>query len=210
MLFLTLETTCDETAAAVIRDDLTVLGSALSTQDILHDRFRRRRSRTGLAGSCRADPAGHRRGLRQAGVGLAEIGAVAVANAPGLAGSLLVGLAAAKSLCVALGVPLIAVNHLHAHIYACRLAGGARCFPLRRPIASGGHTSLYTADPLHFELLGGTIDDAAGEAFDKVASMLGLPYPGGPSIDLRPAAAIRGRIVPSLVGERAQSTRIQL
>jgi N6-L-threonylcarbamoyladenine synthase len=184
MLFLTLETTCDETAAAVIRDDLVVLGSALATQDILHERF------GGVVPELASRAHVERilpvidEALRQAGVGLAEIGAVAVANAPGLAGSLLVGLAAAKSLCVALGVPLLAVNHLHAHIYACRLAGGAGVFPCVGLIASGGHTSLYECpDPLHFELLGGTIDDAAGEAFDKVASMLGLPYPGGPSIE---------------------------
>ena len=184
MLFLTLETTCDETAAAVIRDDLAVLGSALATQDILHERF------GGVVPELASRAHVERilpvidEALRKAGVSLAEIGAVAVANAPGLAGSLLVGLAAAKSLCVALGVPLLAVNHLHAHIYACRLNGGEGVFPCVGLIASGGHTSLYDCpDPLHFELLGGTIDDAAGEAFDKVASMLGLPYPGGPSIE---------------------------
>jgi N6-L-threonylcarbamoyladenine synthase len=90
---------------------------------------------------------------------------------------------AAKSLCVALDLPLIAVNHLQAHIYACRLAAGEDVFPCVGLIVSGGHSSLYRCcGPLDFELLGATIDDAAGEAFDKVASMLGLPYPGGPSI----------------------------
>src|ERR1700722_3545130 len=169
MLFLTLETTCDETAAAVIRDDLAVLGSALATQDMLHERF------GGVVPELASRAHVERilpvidEALRRAGVRLAEIGAVAVANAPGLAGSLLVGMAAAKSLCVALGVPLLAVNHLHAHIYACRLSGGADVFPCVGLIASGGHTSLYACpDPLHFDLLGGTIDDAAGEAFDKV------------------------------------------
>ncbi|MEA3366552.1 MAG: tRNA (adenosine(37)-N6)-threonylcarbamoyltransferase complex transferase subunit TsaD, partial [Planctomycetota bacterium] len=111
--------------------------------------------------------------------------AVAVANTPGLAGSLLIGLVAAKTLCVTLGVPLIAVNHLQAHIYACRLASKKDVFPCVGLIVSGGHTSLYRCGgPLEFELLGATIDDAAGEAFDKVASLLGLPYPGGPSIDV--------------------------
>jgi N6-L-threonylcarbamoyladenine synthase len=106
-----------------------------------------------------------------------------VANTPGLAGSLLVGLTAAKSLCVALGLPLVAINHLQAHIYACRIAAGEEVFPCVGLIVSGGHTSLYRCrGPLDFELLGATIDDAAGEAFDKVAAMLGLPYPGGPSI----------------------------
>ena len=121
--------------------------------------------------------------LRRAGLSLADLDAVAVANTPGLAGSLLVGLVAAKTLCVALGIPLVAVNHLQAHVYACRLASGEEVFPCVGLIVSGGHTSLYRCQgPLDFELLGATIDDAAGEAFDKVASMLGLPYPGGPSI----------------------------
>ena len=110
-------------------------------------------------------------------------------GAPGLAGSLLVGLVAAKALCLARGIPLVAVNHLQAHVYACRLAAGRDVFPCVGLIVSGGHTSLYRCrNPLDFEFLGGTIDDAAGEAFDKVAAMLGLPYPGGPSIQ-RAAAA---------------------
>ncbi len=109
---------------------------------------------------------------------------MAVANTPGLAGSLLVGLVAAKALCVARDIPLVAVNHLQAHIYACRLAAAPQeVFPCVGLIVSGGHTSLYRClGPLDFELLGATIDDAAGEAFDKVAAMLGLPYPGGPAI----------------------------
>ncbi len=122
--------------------------------------------------------------LRRAGLTTADLDAVAVANTPGLAGSLLVGLAAAKGLCVALGVPLVAVNHLQAHVYACRMAAGRDVFPCVGLIVSGGHTSLYRcASPIDFELLGGTIDDAAGEAFDKVANMLGLPFPGGPAIE---------------------------
>ena len=116
---------------------------------------------------------------------MADLDAVAVANTPGLAGSLLVGLVAAKTLCVACKLPLLAVNHLQAHIYACRLAAAPQeVFPCTGLIISGGHTSLYRCQgPLDFELLGATIDDAAGEAFDKVAMMLGLPYPGGPSIE---------------------------
>jgi len=106
-----------------------------------------------------------------------------VANTPGLAGSLLVGLVAAKALAAALELPLVAVNHLQAHIYACKLSSGEDVFPCVGLIISGGHTSLYRCQgPLDFTLLGATIDDAAGEAFDKVAAMLGLPYPGGPSV----------------------------
>jgi N6-L-threonylcarbamoyladenine synthase len=128
--------------------------------------------------------------LQRAGVGLSAVDAVAVATTPGLAGSLLVGLVAAKTLCLTLGKPLVAVNHLHAHIYACRMAAGRDVFPCVGLIASGGHSSLYRCrTATNFELLGGTIDDAAGEAFDKVASMLNLPYPGGPSLS---RAAERG------------------
>ncbi|HVX61175.1 MAG TPA: tRNA (adenosine(37)-N6)-threonylcarbamoyltransferase complex transferase subunit TsaD [Pirellulales bacterium] len=183
MKILALETTCDETAAAVVTDRLEVLGASVASQDALHQRFRgvvpEIASRAHLE---RIIPVIDQ-AVRQAGIRLAELDAIAVANMPGLAGSLLVGLSAAKALAVALDVPLVAVNHLHAHIYACRLAYGDEVFPSIGLIVSGGHTSLYRCSgPLDFELLGGTIDDAAGEAFDKVASMLGLPYPGGPAI----------------------------
>jgi N6-L-threonylcarbamoyladenine synthase len=180
---LTLESTCDETAAAVVTDALEVLGSVVASQDELHQRF------GGVVPEIASRAHMERilpvidEALRRARIGLADLDAVAVANTPGLAGSLLVGLVAAKALCVALDVPLVAVNHLQAHIYACRMVFGADVFPCAGLIVSGGHTSLYRClGPLDFELLGTTIDDAAGEAFDKVASMLGLPYPGGPSI----------------------------
>jgi N6-L-threonylcarbamoyladenine synthase len=183
MLLLTLETTCDETAAAVITGEREVLGASVASQNALHERF------GGVVPELASRAHVERilpvidEALRQANCKLADIDAIAVANAPGLAGSLLVGLSTAKSLCVALGIPLVAVNHLQAHIYACRLAAGADVFPCVGLIVSGGHTSLYRCrGPLEFEPLGGTIDDAAGEAFDKVASLLGLPYPGGPSI----------------------------
>ncbi len=183
MLFLTLETTCDETAAAVISDELMVLGSAVASQDELH----------GVYGGVVPELASRAHvermlpvideALRRAERTLADIDCVAVATTPGLAGSLLVGLSAAKALCVALERPLIAINHLQAHVYACRLAAGRDVFPCVGLVVSGGHTSLYRCrNAIDFELLGGTIDDAAGEAFDKVASMLGLPYPGGPAI----------------------------
>jgi N6-L-threonylcarbamoyladenine synthase len=183
MKILTLETTCDETAAAVITDRLEVLSSVVASQAELHERF------GGVVPEIASRAHVERilpvidEAIHKAGITLADLDAVAVANMPGLAGSLLVGLSAAKALCVALDVPLVAVNHLHAHVYACRLVDGPGVFPCVALIVSGGHTSLYRcAGPLEFELLGGTIDDAAGEAFDKVASMLRLPYPGGPSI----------------------------
>ena len=183
MKILTIETTCDETAAAVIGDDLEVLGSVVASQDDLH------RVYGGVVPEIASRAHLERilpvidETLRRSGLTLAELDAVAVANTPGLAGSLLVGLVAAKALCVATGLPLIAVNHLQAHVYACRIAAGQDVFPCVGMIVSGGHSSLYRCrDALDFELLGATIDDAAGEAFDKVASMIGLPYPGGPAI----------------------------
>jgi N6-L-threonylcarbamoyladenine synthase len=181
---LTLETSCDETAAAIITDRLEVRASVVASQDELHKRFGgvvpEIASRAHLQ---RILPVIHET-LQQAGMSLDDLDAVAVANTPGLAGSLLVGLVAAKAICVAQNIPLLAVNHLQAHIYACRLAAAPQeVFPCVGLIISGGHTSLYRClGPLDFEMLGATIDDAAGEAFDKVAMMLGLPYPGGPSI----------------------------
>lgn len=190
MLVLTIETTCDETAAAVVSDRLEVLGASVASQDALHERFR------GVVPEIASRAHVERilpiidETLKKANITLADIDAVAVANTPGLAGSLLVGVSAAKALAVALEIPLIAVNHVQAHIYACRLAYGESVFPCVGLVVSGGHTNLYRcAGPLDFELLGGTIDDAAGEAFDKVAAMLGLAYPGGPAIE---RAARRG------------------
>ncbi len=183
MNLLTLETTCDETAAAVVTDRLEVLSSVVASQDELHCRF------GGVVPEIASRAHLERilpvidEALRRAGLSLADVELVAVANTPGLAGSLLVGLVAAKTICVARQIPLVAINHLQAHVYACRLAAERDVFPCIGLIVSGGHTSLYRCrSPLDFEFLGGTIDDAAGEAFDKVAAMLGLPYPGGPSI----------------------------
>ena len=183
MKILTIETTCDETAAAVVTDSLEVLSSVVASQDALHQRF------GGVVPEIASRAHVERilpvidETLRKAGLALADLDAVAVANTPGLAGSLLVGLTAAKTLCVATGLPLVAVNHLQAHIYACRMASGRDVFPCVGLIVSGGHSNLYRCEgPTDFTPLGGTIDDAAGEAFDKVASLLGLPYPGGPAI----------------------------
>ena len=180
---LSLETTCDETAAAVVTDTLEVLGSVVASQDSLHGKFGgvvpEIASRAHLENILPViDETLHR-----AGITLADLDAIAVAHMPGLAGSLLVGLIAAKTLALVLQKPLLAINHLQAHIYACKIAFKTDPFPCVGLIVSGGHTSLYRCNgAIDFTLLGGTIDDAAGEAFDKVAAMLGLPYPGGPSI----------------------------
>ena len=184
MHLLAIETTCDETAAAIVTDQLEVKSSVVASQDALHKRF------GGVVPEIASRAHLERilpvidEALTKASLTLEDIDAVAVANTPGLAGSLLVGLVAAKALCVAIGKPLLAVNHLQAHIYACRIAAGTdEVFPCVGLIISGGHSNLYRCQgPLDFTLLGATIDDAAGEAFDKVAAMLGLAYPGGPSI----------------------------
>ncbi len=180
---LTIETTCDETAAAVVTDSLEVLGGIVASQEALHRKFGgvvpEIASRAHLENLMPVVD----ETMRRSCLSLSDLDAIAVANTPGLAGSLLVGLTGAKALALALSKPLIAVNHLQAHIYACKVAFKTDVFPCVGLIVSGGHSSLYRCEgPIDFTPLGGTIDDAAGEAFDKVAAMLGLPYPGGPSI----------------------------
>lgn len=180
---LALESSCDETAAAVIDRDLRVRSSVVASQYELHRDF------GGVVPEI-ASRAHVRRvipvvdeALKQADIELSEIGAVAVATQPGLVGSLLVGLTAAKTLAMVLDVPLISVNHIEAHIYACRMAAGEDTFPCIGFVVSGGHTNLYDCSgPVDFELIGSTIDDAAGEAFDKVAQILDVGFPGGPAI----------------------------
>ena len=180
---LTIESSCDETAAAVVTGELEILSSVVASQEELHLKF------SGVVPEIAARAHVERilpvinQALTDAGIGLTELDAVGVVNTPGLAGSLLVGVVAAKSICLARDIPLISVNHLHAHVYACQLVSDAPVYPCVGMIVSGGHSHLYQyQDPLTPVYLGGTIDDAAGEAFDKVASMLGLGYPGGPAI----------------------------
>ena len=180
---LALESSCDETAAAVIDRDLEVCSSVVASQYELHRDF------GGVVPEI-ASRAHVRRvlpvideALKQAGVQLSDIGAIAVATQPGLVGSLLVGLTAAKTLAMVLDVPLVAVNHIEAHIYACRMAAAEDTFPCIGFVVSGGHTNLYDCtSPVDFQLIGSTIDDAAGEAFDKVAQILDAGFPGGPAI----------------------------
>jgi N6-L-threonylcarbamoyladenine synthase len=187
--FLSIETSCDETAAAVFTDELTILANVIASQTALHARF------GGVVPELAARAHLQRllptidEALRQAGIGLKDIGCLAVLNTPGLVGALLVGVSAAKMLALALEVPLVAANHIEAHIYAARLAAGRDIFPCVGLVVSGGHTSLFHCrTPLEFQLLGATLDDAAGEAFDKVASVLGLGFPGGPAVEREAAA----------------------
>lgn len=181
---LAIETTCDETAAAVFTDEPVILSSVVASQHRLHARFggvvpeiASRAHITQLLPI--VDQA-----LAESATRLEDLAAIAVANTPGLVGAILVGVTAAKTLAIALGVPLIGVNHLHGHIYACQMVHTDPVFPCVGLVVSGGHSNFFVCrSPLDFELVGSTTDDAAGEAFDKVASILGLGYPGGPAIE---------------------------
>ena len=189
-VLLAIESSCDETAAAVIDRDLNVLSSVVASQDELHARFGGVVPEIASRAHVRRILPVVDKALLQAGRRPGDLAAIAVATQPGLVGSLLVGLTAAKTLAMVWRVPLVAVNHIEAHLYACRMAAGRDVFPAIGLVVSGGHTNLYDCrGPVDFELIGSTIDDAAGEAFDKVAKILGLPYPGGPAID---RAAERG------------------
>jgi len=185
MPLLAIETTCDETAAAIISPERQILSSVVASQDELHARWRgvvpEIASRAHVE---RIIPVIHQ-ATDKAGIQQSQIKAVAVAIRPGLIGSLLIGLSAAKAIASSLQVPLIGYDHLAAHLYACRLAFGEELkYPAIGLVASGGHTSLFQLhSPITLQALGGTIDDAIGEAFDKVASLLGLGYPGGPQIE---------------------------
>jgi N6-L-threonylcarbamoyladenine synthase len=183
-LVLGIETSCDETAVAVVEDGRTVRSNLIASQEHLHERF----------GGVVPEVASRAHlenlnpllevALDEAGVGFGDLDAVAVTRGPGLIGALLVGLAGAKALAYGLGIPLVAVNHLEGHIYANVLDHGPVeeayvCF-----LVSGGHTMLvHVPGPFRYEVLGQTLDDAAGEAFDKVARFLGLGFPGGPALD---------------------------
>jgi N6-L-threonylcarbamoyladenine synthase len=185
MPLLAIETTCDETAAAVVTREREVLSSVVASQERLHAKWR------GVVPELASRAHVERiipvidEAVTRAGITRGDIEAVAVAVRPGLVGSLLVGLAAAKGIAATLGVRIVGYDHIAAHLYACRLAHGeAMTYPCVGLVASGGHTSLFHVhDPLTLERLGGTIDDAAGEAFDKAAAILGLGYPGGPEIE---------------------------
>lgn len=191
MLILGLETSCDETAAAVVEDGTLVRSNVVWSQHELHERYRgvvpEIASRAHLE---RIMPV-VRQAAEDARVSLDQIDAVAVGNRPGLIGSLLVGVSAAKALAWSLGKPLIGVDHVQAHLYAASLNNPKPQTPNPKPefpalglVVSGGHTSLYRVDsPLDIEPIGRTIDDAIGEAYDKAAVILDIPYPGGPNLD---------------------------
>lgn len=182
MLLLGIETSCDETAAAVVEDGERILSNIVLSQIPLHREF------FGVVPEVASRAHSFwllpvvKTALRRARITPSDLDAVAVTQGPGLIGALLVGLTAAKTLSATLDIPLVAVDHLQAHIYSAFMSRDVST-PAVGLVVSGGHTSLYrVTSPVEVELIGRTVDDAAGEAFDKVARMLGLSYPGGPSI----------------------------
>ena len=208
-LILAIESSCDETAAAVVQRGSRTLSSVVASQIATHARYGGVVPELASREHLRAIVPVVHAAIQQAGVALNDLDAIAVTSGPGLAGALLVGITYAKALAYAQNIPLIAVNHLEGHIHAVLLnerdaTGEANSSklddePALALVVSGGHTHLYLARPAHgtwhYTLIGRTVDDAAGEAYDKVAKLLGLGYPGGPWID---ALALHGnpRAVP--------------
>ncbi|GAB4275600.1 MAG: tRNA (adenosine(37)-N6)-threonylcarbamoyltransferase complex transferase subunit TsaD [Candidatus Promineifilaceae bacterium] len=183
---LAIETSCDETAAAVIEDGTTILSNVVASQIDLHAQF----------GGVFPEVASRRhievihpvidQAMSEAHIGYDDLDAVAVTQGPGLVGSLLVGVNAAKGIALGRGKPLLGINHIEGHIYSIWLTDAAPdiSFPVVTLVVSGGHTELYLmTEHGRYQHLGGTLDDAAGEAYDKVGRLLGLPYPGGPAVD---------------------------
>ncbi|KJS13133.1 MAG: O-sialoglycoprotein endopeptidase [Peptococcaceae bacterium BRH_c8a] len=184
VIILGIETSCDETSAAVVVDGRAIKSNVISSQVDIHSKF----------GGVVPEVASRKHlelinnviqeALDQAGLNFADLNAVAVTYGPGLVGALLVGVAAAKSISFGLDIPLVGVNHLEGHVFANLLVEPDPGFPLICLVVSGGHTDLLLMHgPGQYKLLGATRDDAAGEAFDKVARVLGLGYPGGPLVD---------------------------
>lgn len=185
MIVLGIESTCDETAASIVKDGREILSQVISSQVDLHNIYGgvvpelacRRHIETIIPVIDQA--------VQESGLSLDAIDLIAVANGPGLIGPLYIGVNTAKGLAIALGKPLVGVNHVEAHLYAALMSSDESIvFPMLGVVVSGGHTDLIKIHaPRNYELLGKTVDDAIGEAFDKVAKLLGLPYPGGPYVE---------------------------
>ncbi len=184
MIVLGIETSCDETAAAVLDGGRKILSSIVASQDDVHGPYGGVVPELASRRHTEVIVPVIRRALEAAGIGLRDLEGIAVTQGPGLVGSLLVGCSVAKAMAYALRKPLVGVNHLEGHIYAAFLEGHPPAYPFVALVVSGGHTALYVArDRGRYERIGQTRDDAAGEAFDKVAKLLGLGYPGGPVIE---------------------------
>ncbi len=184
MLILGIETSCDETAASVVKDGVNILSNVISSSLKHHKKFGGVVPEIATRHHVENIDKVVSSSLHKAGIGIKEIDAVAVTDGPGLVGALLTGISCAKAISYSLNKPLIAVDHLKAHLYSAIMVKNAPKFPFIGLVISGGHTRLYLVKGFNeFELLGDTVDDAIGEAYDKVAKILGLGYPGGPVID---------------------------
>jgi N6-L-threonylcarbamoyladenine synthase len=183
MLLLALESSCDETAAAVVKDGRAVLSNVIASQISIHAEYGGVVPEIASRKHLESVSLVVEQALLEAGVGLDELEGVAVTQGPGLAGALLVGISVAKGLSLGRGIPLVGVNHIEGHLLAVFLEAPVE-FPFIALAVSGGHSHLYRVDGIgRYTTLGQTVDDAAGEAFDKVAKLIGLPYPGGVAID---------------------------
>ncbi len=181
---LGIETSCDETAAAVVVDGLDIRSNVISTQVELHARFGGVVPEVASRAHLESINAVITRALDEAGASLGDLDAVAACHGPGLAGALLVGVSAGKALALVLDVPYVGVHHLEAHLHAAWLEDPSVEMPMAVLLVSGGHTMIVSMEGTgRYRILGQTVDDAAGEAYDKVARALGLGYPGGPVID---------------------------
>lgn len=183
---LAIETSCDETSAAVVEDGRTILSNIIASQVDLHAQFGGVFPEVASRKHIEVIHAVVQQALEEAHMGLDDIDCIAVTRGPGLVGSLLVGVNMAKGLALARNKPFLGINHIEGHIYSLWLTEHVDeiAFPLLTLVVSGGHTELYLMlDHGQYQHLGGTLDDAAGEAFDKVGRVLGLPFPGGPAID---------------------------
>lgn len=196
MYLLAIESSCDETSAAIIQNEKDVLSNVVSSQIETHKAF----------GGVFPEVASRlhveqinlviRKAVEDAGITFEDLGAIAFTQGPGLIGSLHVGVMAAKSLAFALDIPLVPVHHIAGHIYANKLVGDM-VYPVLSLVISGGHTELvYSKSEFEFEILGQTQDDAVGEAYDKVARQLGLSYPGGPIIDKQAQLGKKNYVLP--------------
>jgi len=183
-LILGIESSCDETAAAVVADGQRILSSVVASQLDTHAKYGGVVPELASREHLRAIVAVVRRALETSSLDLSKLDAIAVTVGPGLVGSLLVGVTCAKALCFARNIPLLAVNHVEGHIHSVLLENPAVPFPALALVVSGGHTHMFEVTAMgQYRLLGKTRDDAAGEAYDKVAKLLGFGYPGGPLID---------------------------
>jgi len=184
VITLGIETSCDETAVAVVEDGFELRANLIARQEHLHERFGGVVPEVAARAHVEALNPLLQQALETSGIGFGDLDGVAVTSGPGLVGALLVGMAAAKSLTLATGAPLIGLNHLEGHYWANFLVHGKPRPPYVALIVSGGHTMLvHIPELFRHEVLGQTLDDAAGEAFDKVARLLGLGFPGGPALD---------------------------